>query len=59
MRISLHIHIINTWCKHIENLGGLVLLLVFVCKMRYVTDYLEIVPYSGNNCVYNNIPKNI
>ena len=44
MRISLHIDIINTWFKDIENLGGLVLFLVFLCKMRYVTDYLQIVP---------------
>ena len=45
MRISLHIDIINTCFKDIKNLGGLVLLiLVFLCKMRYVTDNLQIGP---------------
>ena len=58
MRISLHIDIIITWFKDIDNPGGLVLFFVFYCKMRYVTDYLQIVPYFGNNFVYNNIPKN-
>ena len=29
MLISLHIDIINTWFKDIENIGGLVLFLVF------------------------------
>ena len=44
MRTSLHIDIINTCFKYIENLEGLVLFLVFLCKMRYVTDYLQIGP---------------
>ena len=45
MRLSLHIDVIDTCFQDIENLGGLVLFLVFVCKktkMRYVTDYLQI-----------------
>ena len=41
MRISLHIDIINTCFKYIKTFGGLVLLLVILCKMRYVTDYLQ------------------
>ena len=39
MRISLHIDIISTWFKDIVNLGGFIFL-VFLCKMRFVTDYL-------------------
>ena len=46
MRISLHIDIIRpkTCFQDIENLGGLVLFLVFLCKMLYVTDYAQIGP---------------
>ena len=42
MRLNLHIDIINRCFKNIENLGGLVLFLVCLCKMCYVTDYLQI-----------------
>ena len=42
--ISLHIDIYNTCFKDISNLGGIVLFLIFLCKMRYVTDYLQIGP---------------
>ena len=41
----------NTCFKDISNLGGNVLFFIFLCKMRYVTDYLQI------GLVYNNIPK--
>ena len=44
MPISLYIDIINKCFKDIENLGGLVLFLVFLCKMRYVTEYPQIGP---------------
>ena len=44
MRLSLHIDIINTCFKDIENTGGLVSFLVFLCKMRCVTDYPKISP---------------
>ena len=45
MRISLHIDIIRpkTCFQDIENLGGLVLFLVFLCKMRYVNDYVPLI----------------
>ena len=45
MHISLHIDIIrpNTCFKDIKKLG-IVLFLVFLYKMRYVTDYAQIGP---------------
>ena len=59
MRISLHIDIINACFKDIENLGGLVLFSVFLCKMREMwLITCRMVPYYGNNLEYNNIPKN-
>ena len=42
--ISLHIDINNTCFKDISNLGGFVLFLIFLFKMRYLTDYLQIGP---------------